>query len=46
MTAAEVRVWLASHKNELPYNIRLENHIDWVHLDTEDMGVKVYIFEP
>jgi hypothetical protein len=46
MTAGEVRVWLATHKNQLPYNIRLENHIDWVHLDTEDTGVKVYIFNP
>jgi len=46
MTAAEVRVWLAAHKNEVPYNIRLENHIDWVHMDTFDMGVKIYIFNP
>lgn len=46
MTAGEVRVWIAKNKDKLPYNIRLENHIDWVHLDSYDMGVKVYIFNP
>ena len=46
MTAGEVRVWLAINKNKLPYNIRLENHINWVHLDTYNTGNKIYIFEP
>ena len=45
MTAGEVRVWLAYNKDRLPYPIRLENHINWIHLDSIDMGVKVYIFE-
>jgi len=44
MTAGEVRVWLAIHKNQLPYNIRLENFVNWCHLDTYDTGNKVYIF--
>ena len=45
MTAGEVRVWLAYNKDRLPYPIRLENHTNWIHLDSIDMGVKVYIFE-
>jgi hypothetical protein len=43
-SAGEVRVWIAANKNNIPYNIRLENNVDWVHLDTYDMGKKVYIF--
>lgn len=46
MTAGEVRVWLAANKNRLPYNIRIENHISWVHFDTLNTGNKIYIFEP
>ena len=34
MTAAEVRVWIASHKNELPYNIRLELDVIGYIVDT------------
>ena len=38
MTANEVRRWLVSIENELPYKIRLENkmrgkYISWIHLD-------------
>lgn len=46
MTAGEVRLWIAVNKNKLPYNIRLENDINWCHLDTIDTGNKVYIFKP
>lgn len=46
LEAGEVRVWLAANKDKLPYNIRLENHVSWVHLDTEDTGKKIHIFTP
>lgn len=46
MDAGEVRVWLAANKDKIPYPIRLENHVEWVHMDTEDTGVKVFLFEP
>ena len=43
MTAEEVRQWLI--KTILPYPIRLEEGVNWVHLDVRDAGVKVYLFE-
>ena len=46
MTASEVRVWLKQHEDRLPYPIRLEKGVNWVHLDVIDTGVKVYIFNP
>ena len=46
MTAQEVRDWLVEHQDELPYPIRLEDDVDWVHLDVRDTGVKIYIFKP
>lgn len=42
MTADEVRADLKIIK--LPYPIRLENNVNWVHLDMVDMGVPVYTF--
>ena len=44
MEAEEVRNWLVSQ--ELPYPIRLEAGVDWVHLDCNDAGQKVYLFNP
>jgi len=33
MTAEEVRQWLVTHQNILPYPIRLEKDVAWVHMD-------------
>ena len=44
MDADEVRVWLALNKSKLPYNIRLEKDVGWVHLDTYDTDSKIYLF--
>ena len=44
MTAEEVRNWLVSQK--LPYPIRLEAGVDWVHLDCNNAGQKIYFFNP
>lgn len=43
-TAEEVRQYLKENKEFLPYPIRLENNVSWVHLDIRDTGSKVYIF--
>jgi hypothetical protein len=46
MTAFEVRWWLIEHQYELPYPIRLEEGVNWVHLDVRDTGKPIYIFLP
>ncbi len=46
MTAEEVRNWLVRNQEDLPYSIRLEAGVNWVHLDCNDAGQKVYIFNP
>lgn len=33
MTAEEVRTWLHNNRERLPYSIRLETNVNWVHLD-------------
>jgi len=53
MTADQVREWLQSVADQLPFKIRLEHKINktgktitWVHLDTfdEDKNGKIYLF--
>ena len=34
MTAEEVRQWIIDHADELPYPVRLERDVSWVHCDT------------
>lgn len=34
MTAEEVRDWIIEHADELPYPVRLERDVTWVHMDT------------
>lgn len=38
MTAQEVRGWLKINSNRLPYPIRLEEDVSWVHLDLKNSG--------
>jgi hypothetical protein len=45
MTADEVRIWIALNKDKLPYNIRLEEGVSWVHMDCEDTGKKISFFK-
>jgi hypothetical protein len=45
MTANEVRQWIKSNEEILPYPIRLETDINWVHLDVRDAGVKIFEFK-
>ena len=47
MTAEEVRLWLAKNGHLLPYPIRLESGVSWVHLDVFDNGTEqsVYFFK-
>ena len=46
MQAHEVRKLIIEIQEELPYPIRLENNVSWVHLDVRDAGKKVYVFNP
>jgi len=46
MKAEEVRKWLILNRDSIPYPIRLENNVSWVHLDVEDNGTKIYLFKP
>lgn len=46
MTAKEVRDWLDSNKNELPYPIRLEQDVNWVHLDVLTNSENKIIYFP
>jgi len=33
MTAQQVRLWIVEHEDEVPYPVRLEKDVTWVHLD-------------
>lgn len=44
MVAEETRQWLIKNSINLPYNIRLENNVSWVHMDCLDTGKKVSLF--
>lgn len=46
MVAEEIRQWLIKNKNIIPYPIRLEEGVSWVHIDVRDTGQKVYTFKP
>lgn len=48
MTAEEVRGWLKEHGAYLPYPIRVENDVTWVHMDVfpNKDNLKVYFFNP
>lgn len=47
MLAEEVRQWIIKNQNILPYPIRLENKVSWVHLDVREVeGHKFYLFNP
>jgi hypothetical protein len=45
ITADEVRVWIALNKDKLPYPIRFEENVEWVHMDCEDTGNKISFFK-
>jgi len=44
MTAAAVRSWLISNRHRIPYPFRIEEDVDWVHLDV--MTYKFKTFKP
>jgi len=45
MTAWEVRDWIWQHQEDLPYPVRLESGVSWVHLDIfNTSNYKVYRF--
>lgn len=47
LVAEEVRIWIIKNQNLWPYPIRLENNVNWCHIDTVDAEKgKVYLFKP
>lgn len=46
MTAEEMRVKIKEKKELLPYNIRIEKSVTWLHFDLYDMNVKIFEFKP
>ena len=38
MSAEEARQLIIKNKDNLPYPIRLEDGVSWLHVDTYDMG--------
>ena len=46
LTAEEVRLWLSKNKDKLPYNIRVEKGVKWLHIDVYDTGNKITFINP
>ena len=46
MTAEQVRQWLKDNKADIPFNIRVEDDVSWVHIDVRNTGQKLYFFKP
>jgi hypothetical protein len=46
LLAEEVRLWIIKNQNMWPYPLRLEADVNWVHLDTREIGInkKVTLF--
>lgn len=44
MTAEKARRLIFQHQDLLPYNVRIEKEVTWLHIDCYDKGVKVYEF--
>ena len=44
MNAEQVRQWIVTNQNILPYNIRLERDTSWTHLDVRSGEQKITIF--
>lgn len=44
LTASEARAKIIKNKDMLPYNIRMENGVNWVHIDLYDTDTKLYTF--
>lgn len=47
MSAADMRAKIIANASRLPHNIRIENGISWLHIDTAGKaGQKIYLFNP
>lgn len=44
MTAAKARQLIKDNKDLLPFNVRIEKDVTWLHIDCYDTGSKVYEF--
>jgi hypothetical protein len=46
MTSVEVRLWIIENQESLPYPVRLEGEVSWIHIDMRETNNQVYIFNP
>ena len=44
MTAAKARQLIKDNASKLPYNVRIEKDVTWLHIDCYDTGQKVNEF--
>lgn len=44
MTAEKARQLIKQNAHKLPYNIRIEKKVTWLHIDVYDVGQKVFEF--
>jgi uncharacterized protein YcbK (DUF882 family) len=44
MTAVSVRAWIVKNIDILPYSIRLESDVNWVHLDVRKVDERKIVF--
>lgn len=45
MTADAIRRCIKDNQDKLPYNVRLEDGVNWCHIDVYDTGNKITIFK-
>ena len=45
MCVQEMRDIILKNQDLLPHNIRIEDGVGWLHFDTRDKGIKVYLFK-
>jgi hypothetical protein len=44
-TAAQVRLWIVANEIKLPYPVRIEKNVTWLHIDSRNAGQgKVFLF--
>lgn len=45
MTAGRARKLIIENQNKIPFNIRIEDGVSWLHVDVFDWDKKIYLFK-
>jgi hypothetical protein len=43
MTAEEMRRWIRQHREDLPYPVRMEKDVNWLHLDVANTTTDILV---